>query len=79
MDRFSWLYYAETPSTSPRLVWFENEDTYHQLEPETLQLNWDLYNLTINKVRSFPLSPSTRRPPWTSPCGDMTRALSSPS
>jgi len=42
------MFYVETPSTSPELVWFENGD-WHQLEPGSLEINWDPYNLTMNR------------------------------
>ena len=45
----------ETPATSPRLVWFSDDDAYHTLEPSSLRINWDPFNLTSNiedKVRS---------------------------
>jgi len=42
------MFYVETPSTSPALVWFEKEDPYHMLEPEVLNLMWDPFNLTMN-------------------------------
>ena len=44
----------ETPATSPRLVWFSDDDAYHTLEPSSLRINWDPFNLTSNiedKVR----------------------------
>eukprot|EP00096_Caligus_rogercresseyi_P016873 TRINITY_DN996_c0_g2_i3.p1 TRINITY_DN996_c0_g2~~TRINITY_DN996_c0_g2_i3.p1 ORF type:complete len:1255 (-),score=221.80 TRINITY_DN996_c0_g2_i3:184-3948(-) len=40
-------FYVEPPSVSPPLVWFE-EDTFHQLDPGTMILNWDWKNLTMN-------------------------------
>ena len=39
---------AETPATSPRLVWFNDDDAYHSLEPTELEINWDPYNLTFS-------------------------------
>ena len=33
---------------SPVLVWFK-DDAYHQLEPPNLEINWDPFNLTMNK------------------------------
>ena len=30
------------------LVWFK-DDAYHQLEPPNLEINWDPFNLTMNK------------------------------
>ena len=49
---------AETPATSPRLVWFNDDDAYHSLEPSELEINWDPYNLTFSndadvKVKYF--------------------------
>ena len=48
----------ETPATSPRLVWFNDDDAYHSLEPTELEINWDPYNLTFSndadvKVSNF--------------------------
>ena len=39
--------FSETPATSPHLVWFKDE-SYHQLEPGNLEINWDPFNLTMN-------------------------------
>ena len=41
--------FSETPSTSPQLVWFKDE-SYHELTPPSLQLNWDPFNLTMNEA-----------------------------
>ena len=38
---------VETPANSPHLVWFKDE-SYHQLEPVNLEINWDPFNLTMN-------------------------------
>ena len=45
---FLTLVLPETPSMSPVLVWFK-DDAYHQLEPPNLEINWDPFNLTMNK------------------------------
>ena len=37
----------ETPANSPHMVWFKDE-SYHQLEPGSLEINWDPFNLTMN-------------------------------
>lgn len=38
---------VETPANSPHLVWFKDE-SYHELEPANLEINWDPFNLTMN-------------------------------
>ena len=38
---------TETPANSPHNVWFKDE-SYHQLEPTNLEVNWDPFNLTMN-------------------------------
>ena len=40
------ILHLETPAVSPPLVWFHNND-YHQLDPPSLELNWDPFNLTM--------------------------------
>ena len=38
---------AETPETSPSMVWFKDE-SFHQTDPAQLELNWDPFNLTLS-------------------------------
>ena len=58
------MFYVETPSTrqiysfisylitlpisSHPMVWFKDE-TYHQIDPPSLEVNWDPFNLTMNQ------------------------------
>jgi len=49
------MFYVETPSTSPQLVWFKDE-SYHELTPPSLQLNWDPFNLTMNEAAKVDIS-----------------------
>ena len=38
--------FLETPAVSPNMVWFKDE-SYHQLSPASLEINWDPFNLTM--------------------------------
>jgi len=49
------MFYVETPANSPHLVWFKDE-SYHQLEPANLEINWDPFNLTMNMEAKVEIS-----------------------
>lgn len=45
----------EPPSVSPALVWFEDE-RYHEANPGELTLQWDPFNLTMNRDAQVSIS-----------------------
>ena len=49
---------TETPDQSPPMVWFHNND-YHLLDPPSLELNWDPFNLTMRSDAKVKASVST--------------------
>ena len=57
---------AETPATSPRLVWFNDDDAYHSLEPTELEINWDPYNLTFSNDADVKVSNKNKKIIWVS-------------
>jgi len=48
-------FFVETPAQSPPLVWFKDE-SYHEMEPEALELNWDPFNLTMHSDAKVEIS-----------------------
>ena len=50
------LIFSEPPSVSPPLVWFKDETLHHTLDPGSLTLMWDPYNLTMNRDAKVTIS-----------------------
>ncbi len=48
-------FYVEPPSVSPELVWF-TDDSYHGFEPQDMTLQWDPFNLTMNRDAGVSIS-----------------------
>lgn len=50
------IIFSEPPSVSPPLVWFKDETLHHTLDPGSLTLMWDPYNLTMNRDAKVTIS-----------------------
>ena len=48
-------FFVEPPNVSPELVWFKDEK-HHYLDPGSLRLMWDPYNLTMNRDAKVTIS-----------------------
>ena len=48
-------FFVEPPNVSPELVWFKDE-LVHTLDPGSLRLMWDPYNLTMNRDAKVTIS-----------------------